>query len=78
MLIGGGHAHQFATGPARLRSGTGPIWHTNLNRHLTESMETVKKMPLECVYPGNEYADILCLTNLPRLKVACAKNISKI
>ena len=24
--MGGGHAHQFATGPARLRSGTATTW----------------------------------------------------
>ena len=41
-----------------------PVWHTNLNRHLHESIETVQKRALKCIYPGNEYADILCLTNL--------------
>ena len=41
-----------------------PVWHTNLNRHLTESIETVQKRALKCIDPGNEYADILCLTNL--------------
>ena len=45
-----------------------PVWHTNLNRHLTESVETVQKRALKCIYPGNEYADILCLTNLHCLK----------
>ena len=45
-----------------------PVWHTNLNNHLTESIETVQKRALKCIYPGNEYADILCLTNLPCLK----------
>ena len=45
-----------------------PVWHTNLNRHLTESIETVQKRALKCIYPGNEYADILGLTNLPCLK----------
>ena len=40
----------------------------NLNNHLTESIETVQKMALKCIYPANEYADILCLTNLPCLK----------
>ena len=45
-----------------------PVWHTNLNRHLTESIETVQKRALKCIYPGNEYADILCLTNLQCLK----------
>ena len=39
------------------------VWHTNLNKHLTESIETVQKRAL-----GNELADILCLTNLPCLK----------
>ena len=38
-----------------------PVWHTNLNNHLTESIETVQKRALKCIYPGNEYADILCL-----------------
>ena len=33
-----------------------PVWHTNLNRHLTESIETVQKRVLKCIYPGNEYA----------------------
>ena len=47
---------------------TYPVRHTNLNRHLTESIETVQKRALKCIYPGNEYADILCLTNLQRLK----------
>ena len=45
-----------------------PVWHTNLNKHLTESIETVQKRALKCIYPGNEYADILCLPNLPCLK----------
>ena len=45
-----------------------PVWHTNLNRHLTESIETVQKRALKCIYPGNEYADILCLMNLQCLK----------
>ena len=45
-----------------------PVWHTNLNRHLTESIETVQKRALNCIYPGYEYADILCLTNLQCLK----------
>ena len=36
--------------------------------HLTESIETVQKRALKCIYSGNEYADILCLTNLPCLK----------
>ena len=45
-----------------------PVWHTNLNRHLTESIETVQKKALKCIYPGNEYADILCFTNLQCLK----------
>ena len=35
---------------------------------LTESIETVQKRALKYSYPGNEYADILCLTNLPCLK----------
>ena len=38
-----------------------PVWHTNLNKHLTESIETVQKRALKCINPGNEYADILCL-----------------
>ena len=45
-----------------------PVWHTNLNRHLTESIETVQKRALKCIFPGNDYADILCLTNLPCLR----------
>ena len=45
-----------------------PVWHTSLNIHLTESIETVQKRALTCIYPGNEYADILCLTNPPCLK----------
>ena len=44
-----------------------PVWHTNLNRHLTESIETVQKRALKCIYPSNEYAGILCLKNLPGL-----------
>ena len=39
-----------------------PVWHTNLNRHLTERIETVQKRALKCIYPGSEYADILCFT----------------
>ena len=39
-----------------------PVWYTNLNRHLTESIETVPKRALKCIYPGNEY---------------CVKSISK-
>ncbi len=45
-----------------------PVWNTNPNKHLTESIETVQKRALQCIYPGNEYADILCLTSLPCLK----------
>ena len=44
------------------------VWHTNLNIHLSESIETVQKMALTCIYPGNEYADMLSLTNQPCLK----------
>ncbi len=44
------------------------VWHTNLIKHLTESIETVQKRALKCIYPGDEYVDILCLTNLPCLK----------
>ena len=47
-----------------------PVWHTKLNKHLTESVETVQKRGLKCIYPGNENADSLCLTNLP-----CPKEI---
>ena len=58
-----------------------PVWHTNLNKHLTESIETVQKKALTCIYPGNEYADILCLTNLPCLKERrdslCTKYLKK-
>ena len=57
-----------------------PVWHTNLNRHLTESIETVPKKALKCIYPGNEYADILCLTTYRvwrKDEIACVKNISK-
>ena len=59
---------------------TCPLWHTNLNRHLTESIETVQKRALKCIYPGNEYADILCLTNLScleEIRDSLSKNISK-
>ena len=35
------------------------VWHTNLNRHLTGSIEIVQNMALKCIYPVNEYADIL-------------------
>ena len=31
-----------------------PVWHTNLNKHITESIETVRKRALKCIYPGNE------------------------
>ena len=26
-----------------------PVWHTNLNRHLTESIEAVQKRALKCI-----------------------------
>ena len=26
-----------------------PVWHTNLNIHLTESIETVQKRALKCI-----------------------------
>ena len=61
-----------------------PVWHTNLNRHVTESIETVQKRALKCrpIYPGNEYTDILCLTNLPclkeRLDILCKQYFQKI
>ena len=59
-----------------------PVWYTNLNRHLTESIETVQKRALKCIYPGNEYADILFLTNLQCLKERrdslCKKYFQKI
>ena len=42
-----------------------PVCHTNLNIHLTESIETVQKRALKCIYPGNEYADIVCLIKEP-------------
>ena len=37
-----------------------PVWYTNLNKYLSESLETEQKRALKCIYPGNEYADILC------------------
>ena len=46
-----------------------PVWHTKLNKHNTESIETVQKRALKCIYPVNEYADILCLKDV----IACAK-----
>ena len=59
-----------------------PVWHTNLNRHITESIETVQKRALKCIYPGNGYADILCLRNLHCLKERrdslCKKYFQKI
>ena len=30
-----------------------PVWDTNLNKHLTESIETVQKRALKCIYHGN-------------------------
>ncbi len=30
-----------------------PVWYTNLNKHLTESIETVQKRALKCIYHGN-------------------------
>ena len=37
-----------------------PVWHTiNLNRYLTESIETLQKRPLNCINPDYEYADII-------------------
>ena len=38
-----------------------PVWHTNLNRHLIESIETVQKRALKYIYPGSEYADMQVL-----------------
>ena len=42
----------------------------------------MQKRALKCIYPGNEYADILCLTNLPCLKERrdslCKKYLQKI
>ena len=29
-----------------------PVWHTNLNKHLTESIETVQKRAMTCISPG--------------------------
>ena len=60
-----------------------PVWHTNLTRYLIiESIETVQKRALKYIYPGNEYADILCLTNLQCLKERrdslCKKYFQKI
>ena len=45
-----------------------PLWHTNLNIHLTESIETVQKRALNVfILAMSRYADMLCLTNLPGL-----------
>ena len=46
-------------------------WILTETPELTDSIEKVKKRALKCIYPCNEYADILFLTNLPCLKESC-------
>ena len=59
-----------------------PVWHTNLPKYPSDSIELIKNRALKSIFPGNSYNDILNDTGLITLKerryVLCMKYFSEI
>ncbi len=43
------------------------VWHSHLPKYLSNSIETIQKRAMRCVYPGKDYDDILASLNLNTL-----------
>ena len=56
---------------------TCPVWHTNLSKYLSDSIELIQNRALKSIFPGMSYNDILNDTGLRTLKerrdVLCMK-----
>ena len=54
-----------------------PVWHTNLPKYLSDSIELIQNRALKSIFPGMSYNDILNDTGLRTLKerrnVLCMK-----
>ena len=35
-----------------------PVWHTNLPKYLSDSIELIENRALKSIFPGNSYNDI--------------------
>ena len=59
-----------------------PVWHTNLPKYLSDSIELIQNRALKSIFPGNSYNDILNDTGLRTLKerrdVLCMKYFADI
>ena len=45
-----------------------PVWHTNLPKYLSDSIELIQNRALKSIFPGMSYNDILNDTGLRTLK----------
>ena len=45
-----------------------PVWHTNLPKYLSDSIELIQNRALKSIFPGKSYNDILNDTGLRTLK----------
>ncbi len=36
-----------------------PVWHTNLPKYLSDSIELIQNIALKTIFPGKSYNDIL-------------------
>ena len=59
-----------------------PVWHTNLPKYLSDSIELIKNRAFKSIFPGMSYNDILNDTGLRTLKesryVLCMKYFAEI
>ena len=59
-----------------------PVWHTNLPKYLSDSIELIQNRALKSIFPGKSYNDILNDTGLRTLKerrdVLCMKYFAEI
>ena len=59
-----------------------PVWHTNLPKYLSDSIELIQNRALKSIFPGMSYNDILNDTGLRTLKerrnVLCMKYVAGI
>ena len=58
------------------------VWHTCLPAYLTESLESVQKRAMRCIFPGMDYADVLVQHNVTSLferrEAICDKYFKKL
>ena len=59
-----------------------PVWHSNLLKYLSDSIELIQNRALKSIFPGKSYYDILIDTGLRTLKerryVLCMKYFAEI